>query len=40
VTENPQTGERRLSIPLPPPEAAQQIAGALLGIAQALQNRR
>ena len=40
VTENPQTGERRLSIPLPPPETAQQIAGALLGIAQALQNRR
>lgn len=40
VTENPQTGERRLSIPLPPPETAQQIAGALMGIAQALQNRR
>lgn len=40
VTENPQTGERRLSIPLPPPETAQQIAGALLGLAQALQNRR
>lgn len=40
VSENPQTGERRLSIPLPPPETAQQIASALQGIAQLLQARR
>ncbi len=40
VREDPQTGERRLSIPLPPPETAQQIASALQGIAQILQQRR
>ena len=40
ISENPQTGERRLSIPLPPPETAQQIASALQEIAELLQARR
>lgn len=39
ISENPESGERRLSIPLPPPEVAHQIAVALQGIAQALQKK-